>query len=404
MIDLEKLRQLGTIGKFGEGDFVFREGEPGEEMFVVLSGGVNIYIGSFDDTPINASTIGPGNFFGEMSLLENQPRSATVVAATETTVLRINKANFMMMITQQPDLALNIMTVLSSRVRFLNNEIRSRERAIRALKLDSAKNQAASSVESLKDWDAAAAVHHHQEQNELALFPPQHKKYGVIAPATHKNFLLSKEVKCPVCQNNFMTKIIRSTTLRTEKIDTDFRKHYIDFEPLWYIIWVCTNCYYANHNMEFEAIPREEASSLQAKLAPLKNNMIFQFTEPREINQVFVAYYLALYAEKNRRNRPFKLGSYWLNLSWLYRDVHDQEMAQIASTLALKYYHDTVNSHQLDISIENEQQCLLIMGELLFEKGEEEEAIKCFQSACREGGKEVYTHQAQKRINGLKKV
>jgi uncharacterized protein (DUF2225 family)/CRP-like cAMP-binding protein len=404
MIDLEKLRQLGTICKFEEGDFIFREGEPGEEMFVVLAGGVNIYIGSFDDTPINASTIGPGNFFGEMSLLENQPRSATVVAAEASTLMRINKANFLLMITQQPDLALNILTVLSSRVRFLNNEIKNRERAIRAIKLESAKHQAATSVESLKDWDEAAAVQHQQEQNATDLFPPQHKKYGVIAPATHKNFVLNKTVKCPVCHNDFTAKMVRTATLRTEKIEADFRKRYFDFEPLWYAIWVCTNCYYANHHMEFEVIPQSETSELRAKLEPLKNKIIFQFTDPREINQVFIAYYLALFAEKSNRNRPFKLGSLWLNLSWLYRDVHDQEMAKIASTLAFKYYHDTVNSHHLDISIEHEQQCLLIMGELLIEKGEEDEAIKCFQSACREGGKEAYNHQAQKRINGLKKL
>jgi signal-transduction protein with cAMP-binding, CBS, and nucleotidyltransferase domain len=71
-----------------------------------------------------------------MSLLENQPRSASVIAATETTVLRINKENFLKMIAEQPALALNIMTVLSGRIRYLNNEVKNREKTIRTIKLN----------------------------------------------------------------------------------------------------------------------------------------------------------------------------------------------------------------------------------------------------------------------------
>lgn len=405
MVDLEKLRHLGTISRYEEGDFIVHEGDPGEEMFIVLSGGVNIYIGSFDDTPINASTIGPGNFFGEMSLLENQPRSASVIAMSETAVLRVNKENFLTMIVEQPSLAINIMTVLSSRIRYLNNELKTREKTIRTMRLEYSQSRPVNLVESLKDSGTAMAVRGQLESSDDAtLFPPQHKKYGVIAPATHRNFLLTKVIKCPVCQGEFTTKMARLSILKTEKIEPDFRKHYFDFEPLWYSVWVCTNCYYANHQLEFETIGKEEASLVKEQLVPLKDKLIFQFTEPREINQVFIAYYLALYAERHTKNRQHKLGNLWLQLSWLYQDVHDQEMFKIASTLALKYYQESVNNHQFDISIEQEQQCYLIMGELLLAKGEADEAMKCFQAAYRHGGKEAYNHQALKRVNSLKIV
>jgi uncharacterized protein len=403
MVDYAKLRQLGTISKFEEGDFIFHEGDPGEEMFIVLSGGVNVYLGSFDDLPINASTIGPGNFFGEMSLLENQPRSASVIAASETTVLRLNKQNFLTVLTEQPELSFNIMTVLSGRIRFQNNELRNREKTIRTLRLELSQ-KAASPLDTKKGLEMAAAVQNQLESHDEIYFPPQHKKYGVIAPAIHRNYILTKVVKCPVCHNEFTTKMVRLSVIKIEKVESDFRKRYCDFEPLWYSIWVCANCYYTNHHLEFERIEAGEANALKTKIAPLKNKLIFQFTDPREINQVFIAYYLALHIEKLNKNSPFKLGKLWLYLSWLYQDVHDPEMAKIASALALKYYSEGVNHNTFEISIEQEQQCCLILGELFLAQDDEAEALKCFQAAYKEYGKEAFNHQAIKRINSLKKI
>lgn len=123
MSELDALKEVGTMKKFAQDDFIFREGETGNVMYIILSGRVDVYINSFNDFPIKVSEIGPGNFIGEMSLLDDQPRSATIIAGTDTIAMAIDKGNFQNFICRQPSLAYKIMKGLSTRVRHLNEEL-----------------------------------------------------------------------------------------------------------------------------------------------------------------------------------------------------------------------------------------------------------------------------------------
>jgi CRP/FNR family cyclic AMP-dependent transcriptional regulator len=120
----QKARGSMTIEKcindFDVGDVIFEEGSSGRELFVVLDGQIEIAkISGAGKTVI--VTLGKGEFFGEMAVIDGSSRSATAIAAAPNTrVMRINHARFVYLVSQQPAFALMIMDALSKRLRASN--------------------------------------------------------------------------------------------------------------------------------------------------------------------------------------------------------------------------------------------------------------------------------------------
>jgi CRP/FNR family transcriptional regulator, cyclic AMP receptor protein len=108
------------IREYGVNDVIFEEGSTGRELFVVLDGQVEIAkVNGASKTVI--VTLGKGEFFGEMAVIDGSARSATAIAAAENTrVMRINHARFVYLVSQQPAFALMIMDALSKRLRASN--------------------------------------------------------------------------------------------------------------------------------------------------------------------------------------------------------------------------------------------------------------------------------------------
>ncbi|MBR0693550.1 Crp/Fnr family transcriptional regulator [Bradyrhizobium lablabi] len=108
------------INEFDVDDVIFEEGSTGRELFVVLEGKVDIAKISAGDKVVIV-TLGKGEFFGEMAVIDGSSRSATAIAAApRTRVMRINHARFVYLVSQQPAFALMIMDALSKRLRASN--------------------------------------------------------------------------------------------------------------------------------------------------------------------------------------------------------------------------------------------------------------------------------------------
>lgn len=118
--DPKKLAAYGSVRKFSSGDRIVTEGDSGDEMFIILQGKVAVEVGD-----ITVGEMNSGDFFGEMSLIDNAPRSATVTASETTLVFAINDKNFERIIAWEPVIAIRIMKSLSKRVRELNQEIKN---------------------------------------------------------------------------------------------------------------------------------------------------------------------------------------------------------------------------------------------------------------------------------------
>ena len=112
---LDRLAMEGRECRFAGGEPVIRQGDPGESLFVVLEGSVEVSAREADGLPVVITTIGPGGFFGEMSLMTGTVRSATVTARAESSLLEIDKATFRHVLEAQPDLVETLGLALAAR-------------------------------------------------------------------------------------------------------------------------------------------------------------------------------------------------------------------------------------------------------------------------------------------------
>jgi CRP/FNR family transcriptional regulator/CRP/FNR family cyclic AMP-dependent transcriptional regulator len=116
--ELRRVAELSRIVEVPAGTVVTQIGEPGNSFFVIIDGAVAVR------TPVGAgSQLKPGDFFGEMSLLDGEPRSATIVAATDLRLLIVDRAQFWRLLDEAPDLIRGILMTLSRRVRRLEQTV-----------------------------------------------------------------------------------------------------------------------------------------------------------------------------------------------------------------------------------------------------------------------------------------
>jgi CRP/FNR family transcriptional regulator, cyclic AMP receptor protein len=97
------------------GSVIFREGDEANELFVIKSGQVRIQIGNRTVTELGQDSI-----FGEMALIDSEPRSATAIAATDVELVPISEKQFLFLVSQTPHFALKVMRVLAQRLRLTN--------------------------------------------------------------------------------------------------------------------------------------------------------------------------------------------------------------------------------------------------------------------------------------------
>ena len=98
---------------FAAGEFVFKAGDPGETMYIITEGEVDILDGS--GTALD--TAGPGSIVGELALIDDEPRSATVVAKTACRLVPVDRRRFEYMVQETPLFGIAVMKVLADRLR-----------------------------------------------------------------------------------------------------------------------------------------------------------------------------------------------------------------------------------------------------------------------------------------------
>jgi CRP-like cAMP-binding protein len=101
--------------KFEPGDVIISEYEPGDCFYLIQSGQVQL-VKSVNGKKKNLDILMPSEFFGEMAILENSPRSATCVAIDNVEVLEFNKENFEILITGNPQIALILLKLFCKRI------------------------------------------------------------------------------------------------------------------------------------------------------------------------------------------------------------------------------------------------------------------------------------------------
>jgi CRP/FNR family cyclic AMP-dependent transcriptional regulator len=114
---LEFLKYADKYSTYHANDVIFKEGDPGTTMYVIKAGTVELRVGNK-----TVEVLTEGHIFGEMALVDKDPRSATAVAVSDCQLVPLDLEKFQYMVRQSPYVAVEVMQVLTERLRRMNHE------------------------------------------------------------------------------------------------------------------------------------------------------------------------------------------------------------------------------------------------------------------------------------------
>lgn len=121
---LRDLEQSAVVRKYPKNTLLFFEGDEGGQMYVVKQGLLYAYTDDDDGRQLVLNYLAPGDYFGELSLIDNQPRSATVAAVEDSEVLCISRDRFKHFLSVYPELYDSLLIALTQRVRELTHNVK----------------------------------------------------------------------------------------------------------------------------------------------------------------------------------------------------------------------------------------------------------------------------------------
>jgi CRP/FNR family cyclic AMP-dependent transcriptional regulator len=124
--DARTLLGLLKVRRLPRGALLFRQGDAGDAMFLIEEGRVQIYITDETGEEVTLAELARGDFFGEMSLVEGKPRTATARAVEDARLASLSRADFTGFVRRNPEVALAMVSAISSRLRRTDELLRRR--------------------------------------------------------------------------------------------------------------------------------------------------------------------------------------------------------------------------------------------------------------------------------------
>ena len=115
MVEINLFKSSPDAYEVEAGDALFVEGEPGDVMYAVIEGHVEVTLGGHV-----VEQAGPGGILGELALIDASPRAATARATVTSRVARVDRKHFMFLVQEHPTFALQVMAVMADRLRHAN--------------------------------------------------------------------------------------------------------------------------------------------------------------------------------------------------------------------------------------------------------------------------------------------
>ena len=317
---VKKLMEISTARTFKAQEYICFEGQPGEEMYIVLKGVVGVYVSNEVGVQVEAARIETGDFFGEMAVFDNLPRSASCVALEDVICVAIGKDNLERLVSTCPEIALKMLESMSGRIRRLNDTIYKSEKLLK--------------------------------KKEIPKFeiPSEYcYSHDIPEPPHDLNYTESLTAPCPVCGKNviFLNLKRKMMTLRSHR--NDGKMTYKECDPLWYDIWVCPYCHYSNHYLSFflmnpfkkELIKRVLTEKHEAVLKEHPN-----LNTPFDL--LFLRYIRAIHINRSVNSEDHLLvGRLWLNLYWLFEESEDKGMQFYTARKAIEYFTYAIEKEEI---------------------------------------------------------
>jgi len=121
--DIERISHVARERPYPKNSVIVFEDDPGDALYIVLTGQVKVVLVGEDGREVILSTMSQNNFFGEMSLIDDEPRSATVIAMEDSNLLVVRREDFQRQLEESPRIAIGLLRALCKRLRQADSKI-----------------------------------------------------------------------------------------------------------------------------------------------------------------------------------------------------------------------------------------------------------------------------------------
>jgi len=121
--DLDRIAEIAEKHRFRKGDLIIRESDRDRRLFIVISGNVEVVKGFGTGNERRLRIMGPLSYFGEMSLIDDLVRSASVIARDDTELLSVDQEHLRKVIATYPEIAFELLQMLSRRIRAIEKNM-----------------------------------------------------------------------------------------------------------------------------------------------------------------------------------------------------------------------------------------------------------------------------------------
>lgn len=329
-----QLQKISTPKLLQKKECICYEGQPGNEMYIILKGSVGIFLTNAVGTLVPVATMKDGDFFGEMALFDNLPRSASGIALEDTLVVAITKEDLPKFLGTCPDLAMQMLEKMSGRIRKTNDELYKNNRLVK----------------------------HHVPKFALPSF---YKNGHYLRKETpNSKYLREYKQACPVCGKAISVTDIKRTILEEEEFAVDCRIHYKGVDPLWQEIISCPHCYYTNHYLKFFGINNFEFEEVKEVVKNEHRPIVDECLEKRSEYDLLVLKYLQAIHINEHINAGGNalIGGMWRNLYWLSQDASYKEFADYCAQRAMEKYQSAMEENQFFDDVEKASVALTLVN------------------------------------------
>lgn len=120
---LAEIEQHGTIKFYNKNTIIINQNDETDSLYVILSGKVKVFVSGEEGREVLLNYQEPGEYFGEMSLIDRQPRAASVMTVEPSRLMVIARGDFLRCLSRNPEIALNLIEPMSSRIRMLAENV-----------------------------------------------------------------------------------------------------------------------------------------------------------------------------------------------------------------------------------------------------------------------------------------
>jgi uncharacterized protein len=335
-------------------------GDPPGPLFIVIKGTLLVYRPDADRPGTNEALaqLGPGAIVGELAPMLRQPRTASVGAITDTTVLEVPVDHVGSLTRQHAPFIRVIVDALQERAGLSADEIR----------------------DVIGTWGVDAADLEHLDEAPL----PEPEPSSALDPHDPGAFY-TKSVTCPVCQHPFPARVVRTQSDQPVQRETDFHQIYMSaFNPSDYEVWVCPNDLYAALPVDFGPL----AFSQRAPMIEVLDEFVQRewggrrpdFGVDRSLELRVQTLMLALAVCRARGEGPLRRAALLHRLAWCCRERNDAAGEQAWLLEALEAYRAAHAQADMD-SDKEDLRVQYLCGEIAMRLGDRTEAYRWFGNA-----------------------